>query len=271
MPCIAIVFDTDPKTCRARNNRRSRSIPPKVLNSQIARYTETRPLLETEGFAAVHPANDVLPVSLGGWSPDSASPTRKLRFGPQISNFDWGDVSTPDTFAAIARRAEAAGFESLWVMDHFRQIPQVGPAWSDMLEAYTTLAWLAGVTDRIRLGTLVTGLTYRNVGLLAKIVSTLDVLSNGRAICGIGAGWSMKRTGTTIHLTGNASTCSKAPYKPSRCCGVPEPSRLRAKSSTFLKHWPTRDRFRNTYRSWSAGAARSGPSSWWLNMPTPAA
>ncbi len=189
MPCIAIVFDTDAKTCKDRNKRRSRSISPSVLDSQITRYAETRPLLETEGFAALYPSNEVLPVSLGGWSPESASPTRRLRFGLQVSNFEWGDVSTPDTLAAIARRAEAAGFESLWVMDHFRQIPQVGPAWSDMLEAYTTLAWLAGVTDTIRLGTLVTGLTYRNVGLLAKIISTLDVLSSGRAICGIGAGW----------------------------------------------------------------------------------
>jgi F420-dependent oxidoreductase-like protein len=189
MPAIAIVFDTDAKTCKDRNKRRSRSIPPKVLDSQIARYAETRPALDTEGFAAVYPAAEVTPVSLGGWSPNKPSPRRKMRFGLQVSNFEWGDASTPDTLAAIAHRAEAAGFESLWVMDHFRQIPQVGPAWSDMLEAYTTLAWLAGVTDTIRLGTLVTGLTYRNVGLLAKIISTLDVLSNGRAICGIGAGW----------------------------------------------------------------------------------
>jgi F420-dependent oxidoreductase-like protein len=189
MPAIAIAFDTDPKTCKDRNKRRSRSIPPKVLDSQITRYSETRPALEDEGFAAVYAADVVTPVGLGSWSADQVSPTRRLRFGLQVSNFEWGDVSTPDTLAAIARRAEAAGFESLWLMDHFRQIPQVGPAWNDMLEAYTTLAWLAGVTDTIKLGALVTGLTYRNVGLLAKIISTLDVLSEGRAICGIGAGW----------------------------------------------------------------------------------
>ncbi len=189
MPAIAIGFDTDPKTCKDRNKRRSRSIPPKVLDSQITRYAETRPALEDEGFAAVYAADAVTPVALGSWSADQVSPTRRLRFGLQVSNFEWGEVSTPDTLAAIARRAEAAGFESLWLMDHFRQIPQVGPAWNDMLEAYTTLAWLAGVTDTIKLGALVTGLTYRNVGLLAKIISTLDVLSEGRAICGIGAGW----------------------------------------------------------------------------------
>ena len=74
-------------------------------------------------------------------------------------------------------------------MDHFVQIPQVGREWEDMLESYTTLGYLAGVTERIRLGTLVTGITYRNVAHLGKIVATLDVVSGGRALCGIGAGW----------------------------------------------------------------------------------
>jgi F420-dependent oxidoreductase-like protein len=74
-------------------------------------------------------------------------------------------------------------------MDHFIQIPQVGREWEDMLESHTTLGYLAGVTERIRLGTLVTGITYRNIAHLAKIVATLDVLSGGRAMCGIGAGW----------------------------------------------------------------------------------
>ena len=90
---------------------------------------------------------------------------------------------------AIATAAEAAGFDSIWVMDHFRQIPMFGPAWHDMLESYTTLAYLAAATERVRLGTLVTGVTYRNVGHLGKIVATLDVLSGGRAVCGIGLGW----------------------------------------------------------------------------------
>ena len=74
-------------------------------------------------------------------------------------------------------------------MDHFRQIPMFGPAWQDMLESYTTLAFLAGVTERVRLGTLVTGVTYRNPAHLGKIVATLDVVSGGRAICGLGLGW----------------------------------------------------------------------------------
>ena len=74
-------------------------------------------------------------------------------------------------------------------MDHFRQIPMFGGAWQDMLESWTTLAFLAGVTERVRLGTLVTGITYRNVAHLGKIAATLDVLSGGRAMCGLGLGW----------------------------------------------------------------------------------
>ena len=87
------------------------------------------------------------------------------------------------------RAAEAVGFDSIWLMDHFRQIPMFGPAWHDMLESTTTLAHLAAVTERVRLGAMVAGITYRNVALLGKIVATLDVLSGGRAWCGLGLGW----------------------------------------------------------------------------------
>jgi alkanesulfonate monooxygenase SsuD/methylene tetrahydromethanopterin reductase-like flavin-dependent oxidoreductase (luciferase family) len=74
-------------------------------------------------------------------------------------------------------------------MDHFRQIPQIGRAWEDFLESYTTLAYLAACTERVRVGALVTGITYRNVAHLGKIVATLDVLSGGRAVCGLGLAW----------------------------------------------------------------------------------
>ena len=91
--------------------------------------------------------------------------------------------------ADIARTAEDAGFDSAWVMDHYFQIPMVGPAEADMLEAYTTLGYLAGQTKRLTLGTMVTGVTYRHPGVLIKQVTTLDVLSGGRAWLGIGAAW----------------------------------------------------------------------------------
>jgi F420-dependent oxidoreductase-like protein len=92
--------------------------------------------------------------------------------------------------AAIARTAEDAGFDSIWMMDHYFQIPVMGaPAEADMLEVYTSLGYLAGHTKRVGLGALVTGVTYRHPGVLIKQVTTLDVLSGGRAWLGIGAAW----------------------------------------------------------------------------------
>ncbi len=114
-----------------------------------------------------------------------------VKFGLQIPWFSW--PGSPDNdrtvLADVARAAEDAGFHSLWVMDHFFQLPMIGDAELDMLEGYTTLAYLAGVTERISLGTLVTGVTYRHPGVLVKQVTTLDVLSGGRSWLGIGAAW----------------------------------------------------------------------------------
>jgi F420-dependent oxidoreductase-like protein len=94
-----------------------------------------------------------------------------------------------ETIASIAESAERSGFDSLWVMDHFYQIRNVGPETDPMLEAYTLLGALAARTSAASLGTMVTGVTYRNPALLAKEVTTLDVISQGRAILGIGAAW----------------------------------------------------------------------------------
>jgi F420-dependent oxidoreductase-like protein len=115
-----------------------------------------------------------------------------VKVGLQIPRFDWpgnpGNIG--QTLAEVGRAADAAGFASLWVMDHFFQIaPGLGPADSPMLEAYSALSFLAGVTGRATLGALVTAVTYRVPGHLIKAVTTLDVLSGGRAILGIGAGW----------------------------------------------------------------------------------
>src|SRR6476469_8359308 len=114
-----------------------------------------------------------------------------MRVGLQVNNFTWttGQARLGEEFGAIAERAERAGFYSLWVMDHFYQIGNLGPAEHEMLEAYTTLGFAAGRTSRIKLGALVTGVTYRYPGLLIKTVTTLDVLSGGRAWLGIGAAW----------------------------------------------------------------------------------
>jgi len=114
-----------------------------------------------------------------------------MRIGLQIPNFTLG-VPDDQLFEAVvhlATTAEDSGFESLWVMDHFYQLPALGGPSQPMLEAYTLLGALAARTSRLRLGTLVTGVTYRNPALLAKIVTTLDVISAGRAMLGIGAAW----------------------------------------------------------------------------------
>ena len=114
-----------------------------------------------------------------------------MRIGLQVPNFTWStdQGSIGDTFGLIAQRAERAGFFSFWVMDHFFQISIVGPAEMEMLEGYSALAFAAARTNRIKLGTMVTGVTYRYPGLLVKTATTLDVLSHGRAYFGIGAAW----------------------------------------------------------------------------------
>lgn len=114
-----------------------------------------------------------------------------IRLGLQIPNFSYG-TSIPELFPAVkaqAQEAEAAGFDTVLVMDHFYQLPGLGEPDEPMLEAYTTLGALATATEKVQLSTLVTGNTYRNPTLLAKVITTLDVVSAGRAILGIGAGW----------------------------------------------------------------------------------
>lgn len=114
-----------------------------------------------------------------------------MKLGLQVANltFKGGPAQLGKTLRNIAVEAEQAGFHSLWVMDHFFQIEYIGPAEMDMLEGYSILSHLAAVTDRIKLGTLVTGITYRHPGILAKIATTLDLLSGGRSYFGIGAAW----------------------------------------------------------------------------------
>ena len=115
-----------------------------------------------------------------------------LRLGLQIPNFSYPDVSTAELFdrvTAIAQAAEGSGFDTVLAIDHFYQLPMLGPPEEPMLECYSLLSGLAARTETINLSALVTGNTYRNPAMLAKIVTTLDIVSRDRAVLGIGSGW----------------------------------------------------------------------------------
>jgi F420-dependent oxidoreductase-like protein len=120
-----------------------------------------------------------------------------VKLGLHISNFTWpGDPGNiAQDLSRVARAGEEAGFDRVSVMDHVWQISVIGPPEHEMLEAYTTLGYLAAQTSRVKLLTLVTGVVYRKPGLLAKMVTTLDVLSGGRAMLGVGAAWNEEEAG----------------------------------------------------------------------------
>lgn len=196
MACVVVAFDVPAAQCRARNRARPHPIPATALAGQLRGWPGTLEQLSGEGF------DDVLTSVAVRVVPEAfvearASARRQreapagLRFGLHLGEFvaPGGAPASRDWLRAVATGAEAAGFDAVYVMDHFRQIPQVGRAWDDLLESWTTLAFLAACTERVRLGTLVTGITYRNVAHLGKIVATLDVLSGGRAVCGVGLAW----------------------------------------------------------------------------------
>ena len=196
LPCVLVVFDTPAADCRARNRGRAKRIPADVLDGQLRTWRDVRPRLDAEGFDAVLAPDPVrvVPAAFAGAAAAvrrQAETPARLRFGLHLGSYTYpgGPAATAARLREIAQAAEAAGFDAIYVMDHFRQIPQVGRAWDDFLESWTTLAYLAAVTSRVRLGTLVTGVTYRNIGHLGKIVATLDVLSGGRAVCGLGLAW----------------------------------------------------------------------------------
>jgi F420-dependent oxidoreductase-like protein len=196
LPCVAVAFDTPAAECRERNRRRSKRIPADVLSSQLRAWKATRELLPSEGYDAVLEPKPVRVVPATFLNAAEAARRQQdspagLRFGLHLGafGFDGGTAATRARLTEIATAAESVGFDAIYVMDHFRQIPQVGRAWDNFLESYTTLGYLAACTQRVRIGALVTGVTYRNVGHLGKIIATLDVLSGGRAVCGLGLAW----------------------------------------------------------------------------------
>jgi alkanesulfonate monooxygenase SsuD/methylene tetrahydromethanopterin reductase-like flavin-dependent oxidoreductase (luciferase family)/predicted kinase len=195
IPAVAVVFDTPADACRAWNASRPRPVRADVLRSQLRQTRQVSEDVGREGFDVVlHLAVGALPEAAstaGAPAPARGERPTGLRFGLHVSRFDWegGREAMPSHLQRIAVEAEAAGFESIWVMDHARQIPQVGRAWEDIPDSFTTLGYLAAWSGAMRIGALVAAITFRNVAHLGKMVATLDVLSGGRAVCGLGAAW----------------------------------------------------------------------------------
>lgn len=188
LPCVAVVFTTALDVCRARNRTRDRPVPAPALRSQHRRTAEID--LADDGFDRVLTVDTAAETAAArpAIAPSSSPEPSGLRFGLQVSAFPWG-TDPRGWLRDVAVAAEQAGFAALSVMDHLLQIPQVGRAWDPIPEAYVTLGYLAGVTERIGLGPLVTPVTFRSAPLLAKMLATLDAVAPGRVFCGLGAGW----------------------------------------------------------------------------------
>ena len=193
LPTVAVLFGTDAAECRRRNRERARPVPAAVLASQLRRMADAAAEIAAEGWAIISEAGDaaIEPSHSAGSRAAAArqrSEPAELSLVLQISRFPWGDDPAA-WLAAVAAAAADAGLSGIAVMDHLIQIPQVGRAWEPIPEPWVTLGMLAGVTLGLRLGTLVSPVTFRAPGVLAKAMATLDVLSGGLAFCGLGAGW----------------------------------------------------------------------------------
>ena len=199
MPAVAVLFDTDPAECRLRNRARNQvggSVPAAVLDGQLRRTRAAVAEIPREGWDLVTTATQAQPEAShtpGARKAASEQRERPVQMGLvlQLSRFPWDDdpAGPAHWLGAVARAAAEAGLQGIALMDHLIQIPQVGRAWEPIPEPWVTLGMLAGLESGLRLGTLVTPVTFRAPGILAKTVATLDALSGGRAFCGVGAGW----------------------------------------------------------------------------------
>ncbi len=194
LPAVAVLFRTDPAECRRRNRARGQAVPATALDGQLRRMRDAAGQIPAEGWDLVldadtaHPEPAHSPGAMTAAAQQRQQPVR-LSFILQVSRFGWDSEEPAAWLAAVARNAAEAGLQGIALMDHLIQIPQVGRAWEPIPEPWVTLGMLAGLEPELRLGTLVTPVTFRAPGILAKTAATLDALSGGRAFCGIGAGW----------------------------------------------------------------------------------
>jgi alkanesulfonate monooxygenase SsuD/methylene tetrahydromethanopterin reductase-like flavin-dependent oxidoreductase (luciferase family) len=193
-------------------------------------------------------------------------------FGYHMPSFSYpgvDDAGRFDNLVSLVQAAETAGFDMVTTMDHVYQIAPVGSEDEPMLEAYTTIGALAARTSRVKLGAMVAGVTYRNPAILAKQVTTLDLISGGRAVLGLGAAWNesehrgygfefpslgerMDRLDEALQICKLMFTEERrAPASRAATTGSSAPSTTRGLSS------------REARRSWSAAAASGGRCAWW--------
>ena len=189
VPAVVTLVSTPEALCRRRNADRDRPVPAPALARQVRRSREVAEVVAAEGWDVVHHVDGSSATAAPAPTASRDEPGRDgLDVVLQVSRFPWGE-DPGGWLASVAEAAEQSGFAGVAVMDHLLQIPQVGRAWDPLPEAWTTLGFLAARTSRLRLGTLVSPVSLRAPGLVAKAVATLDVLSGGRAFCGLGAGW----------------------------------------------------------------------------------
>jgi alkanesulfonate monooxygenase SsuD/methylene tetrahydromethanopterin reductase-like flavin-dependent oxidoreductase (luciferase family)/predicted kinase len=192
LPAVLVIIDTAAALCRERNRRRDRPVPAPVLSDQLRKINRLIDSADEEGWdqilivdqdTAAEPSIDQPASDL------DHHPAAGLQVVLQISRFPWGDEDPAGWLRDLALTADQIGFDGLALMDHLIQIPQVDRAWEPIPEPWVTLGMLAALDTDLRLGTLVSPVTFREPGIIAKTVATLDVLSNGRAFCGLGVGW----------------------------------------------------------------------------------
>ena len=194
LPAVAVLFRTDPAECRRRNRARGQAVPAPALDGQLRRMRDAVEQIPAEGWDlaldadTAHPEPAHTPGAMTAAAQQRQRPVR-LSFILQVSRFGWDSAEPAAWLAAVARNAAEAGLQGIALMDHLIQIPQVGRAWEPIPEPWVTLGMLAGLEPGLRLGTLVTPVTFRAPGILATTAATLDALSGGREFCGIGAGW----------------------------------------------------------------------------------
>ena len=190
LPAVLVILDTPARLCRTRNAERDRPVPADVLTAQLRKVRTLPALASAERWDRVvvvteqPEAHEQAP----GATPAAEPATGRIPVILQLSRFEWGK-DPASWLRDVAVTADQVGFAGLAVMDHLIQIPQVARAWEPMPEPWVTLGLLAGLDTSLRLGTLVSPVTLRPAGVIAKTAATLDVLSGGRAFCGLGAGW----------------------------------------------------------------------------------